>query len=110
MSVSLRRFSLLLGFFLILSNACQCRAWAAEGGLSKPRPYGIADGAGIWVNMWNYPAEADSYCLKLYASGIRNIFIQTSRSNTDAVCNPEGAIQAAQCCSPLSNAGYCLVF
>ncbi len=40
--------------------------------------------------MWNYPAEPDAYCLKLYASGIRNIFIQTSRSNTDAVCNPAG--------------------
>jgi len=59
-------------------------------GFSGPVPKGIADGAGVWVNMWNYPAEPDSYCLKLYASGIRNIFIQTSRSNTDAVCNPQG--------------------
>jgi uncharacterized protein YoaH (UPF0181 family) len=115
MSVSLRRFSSFFAFFLILFNACQCQASAsgtnrgqnlvgtvergydsASGrnagslGPTNKSPKGIADGAGIWVNMWNYPAEADSYCLKLYASGIRNIFIQTSRSNTAPVCNPEG--------------------
>jgi len=40
--------------------------------------------------MWNYPADPDSYCLKLHANGIRNIFIETSRSNTEAVSNPVG--------------------
>jgi len=89
MSVPLRRFSFLLSFFLILFNACQCQAFNPPS-YPDPVPKGIADGAGIWVNMWNYPAQPDSYCLKLYANGIRNIFIQTSRSNTAAICNPEG--------------------
>jgi len=89
MSVPLRRFSLFLSFFLILANACQCQA-SNPSSLSEGTPRGIADGAGVWVNMWNYPAEPDAYCLKLYANGIRNIFLQTSRSNTAAVCNPEG--------------------
>jgi hypothetical protein len=40
------------------------------------------------MNMWNYPQDPESYCLKLHASGVRNIFIQTSRSNTEAICNP----------------------
>ncbi len=81
-SVSLRRFSLFLGFILVLSASNQC--------LANNEAKGIADGAGVWVNMWNYPADADSYCLKLYSNGIRNIFIQTSRSNTQAICNPQG--------------------
>ena len=75
MSGSLRRYSLFWGFFLILFNACPCLAINTHSSSAK----GIADGAGVWVNMWNYPADADSYCLKLYANGIRNIFIQTSR-------------------------------
>jgi hypothetical protein len=51
---------------------------------------GPADGAGLWVNMWNYPLveNADAYCKKLHSHGIRNIFIQTSRSNTAALCEP----------------------
>jgi hypothetical protein len=53
-------------------------------------PSGLADGPGVWLNMWNYPADPESYCLKLHASGIRNLFIQTSRSNTDSICNPSG--------------------
>lgn len=53
-------------------------------------PAGLADGPGVWMNMWNYPADPESYCLKLHASGIRNVFIQTSRSNTDSICNPTG--------------------
>ncbi len=86
MSVKFRRLSLVLGLILSLisiypSNAADSSKWQAKG---------IADGAGVWVNMWNYPSDADSYCLRLYSSGIRNIFIQSSRSNTDAICNPEG--------------------
>ncbi|MCC7526900.1 MAG: hypothetical protein IT342_00170 [Candidatus Melainabacteria bacterium] len=52
---------------------------------------GPADGAGLWVNMWNYPLaeNADTYCQKLHSHGIRNVFIQTSRSNTPAICEPE---------------------
>jgi len=52
-------------------------------------PDGLADGAGVWLNMWHYPADADAYCLQLNNNGIRNIFIQTSRSNTEAIANPE---------------------
>lgn len=52
---------------------------------------GLSDGPGIWVNMWNYPqvANVEDYCLKLHSHGIRNVFIQTSRSNTAAICEPE---------------------
>jgi len=85
-SVSLRRFSLFFGFILALFNTYQCLASSPSNGQAK----GIANGAGVWVNMWNYPADADSYCLRLYSNGIRNIFIQSSRSNTPAVCNPSG--------------------
>jgi hypothetical protein len=53
-------------------------------------PEGLADGSGIWMNMWNYPSgDYDVYCQGLHAKGIRNLFVQTSRSNTPAVANPE---------------------
>ncbi len=86
MSISLKKFSLCLGFILALFICCQSFARNASNIQAK----GIADGAGVWVNMWNYPADADTYCLKLYSNGIRNIFIQTSRSNTQDICNPQG--------------------
>lgn len=52
---------------------------------------GVMDGAGIWVNMWNYPApaEADNYCRTLKEHGISNLFVQTSRSTTPAISSPE---------------------
>ncbi|MFN8554278.1 MAG: hypothetical protein U0103_22610 [Candidatus Obscuribacterales bacterium] len=51
---------------------------------------GLADGSGVWMNMWNYPAgDYDTFCQGLHAKGVRNLFIQTSRSNTPAVANPE---------------------
>lgn len=51
---------------------------------------GMADGPGIWANIWNYPSgDLDAYCKNLQAKGIRNLFIQTSRSNTPAVRHPE---------------------
>ncbi len=57
---------------------------------STPGPEGLADGPGIWVNMWNYPeGDAEAYCQALHSKGIRNLFIQTSRSNTDAICHPD---------------------
>lgn len=50
---------------------------------------GLGEGAGIWINLWNYPdGDLDEYCRDLTAHGIRNIFLQTSRSNTPAVVNP----------------------
>ena len=52
-------------------------------------PEGLADGAGIWVNMWNYPqSDFEGYAQGLHAKGIRNVFIQCSRSNTEAICHP----------------------
>jgi hypothetical protein len=57
---------------------------------STKGPEGLADGPGIWVNMWNYPqGDVKAYCESLHAKGIRNIFLQTSRSNTEAICHPE---------------------
>jgi hypothetical protein len=42
------------------------------------------------MNMWNYPTgDYDAYCQSLHAKGIRNLFVQTSRSNTPAVANPD---------------------
>jgi len=51
--------------------------------------HGLADGPGVWINMWNYPTQDfEAYAQKLYASGIRNLFAQTSRSNTEAIAHP----------------------
>lgn len=52
------------------------------------QPEGLADGPGIWVNIWNYPTDSEAYCLKLHANGIRNIFIETSSCKTAAIVNP----------------------
>ena len=50
---------------------------------------GIADGPGIWVNLWNYPqGDVDSYCATLRNNGVHNLFVQTSRSNTEAIAHP----------------------
>lgn len=39
--------------------------------------------------MWDYPAgDLDSYCKNLRNNGVRNVFIQTSRSNTAALVKP----------------------
>ncbi len=49
---------------------------------------GVADGPGVWVNLWNYPqGDVDAYFSKLRSHGIRNLYIQTSRSNTEALPN-----------------------
>jgi hypothetical protein len=50
---------------------------------------GIAHGAGVWTTMWDYPtSNLDAYCTNLRANGVRNLFIQTSRSNTAAIVKP----------------------
>lgn len=50
---------------------------------------GLASGAGLWVNLWNYPdGDVDGYFAHLHAHGVRNYFIQTSRSNTEALREP----------------------
>jgi hypothetical protein len=69
--------------------------------LFEPRPKqygpgsGIADGPGVWMNIWNYPkvetpGEVESYVKTLVQYKIRNVFVQTSRSNTDAIVNRAG--------------------
>jgi hypothetical protein len=76
---------------LLVSLALVC-SFFAKGDVSAVNrgPEGLADGAGIWVNMWNYPqSDYEGYCQNLHAKGIRNVFIQTSRSNTEAITHPE---------------------
>lgn len=56
---------------------------------------GIADGAGVWMNIWNYPkvetpGEVEAYVKTLVQYKIRNLFVQTSRSNTDAIVDRAG--------------------
>lgn len=87
MSFASRRrplFAFLFAFVLALA------VWApqplAARELSAP---GIADGAGLWITMWDYPSgDLDAYCTNLRANGVRNVFIQTSRSNTAALVKP----------------------
>ncbi len=52
-------------------------------------PTGLADGAGLWVNLWNYPGDEESYTKNIAGHGIRNLFVQTSRSNTEAIKHPQ---------------------
>ncbi|MBS2009573.1 MAG: hypothetical protein JST01_21140 [Cyanobacteria bacterium SZAS TMP-1] len=62
---------------------------AARADFRADYKHGLADGPGVWINMWNYPtADFEGYAQKLYASGIRNLFAQTSRSNTEAIAHP----------------------
>ncbi|MBX9688186.1 MAG: hypothetical protein K2X27_15870 [Candidatus Obscuribacterales bacterium] len=50
---------------------------------------GLADAAGIWINLWNYPqGDLEAYFQDLKEHGIRNVFLQTSRSNTPGIVNP----------------------
>jgi len=63
---------------------------SAAAGYQTLTPPGIADGPGIWVNIWHYPeGDLDAYCSRMRAHGIRNLFVQTSRSNTPAIREPE---------------------
>ncbi len=90
----------LLSGLSVASSACPAamaqeslalgRTQAHTPGSSSRHLTGPADGAGLWINMWNYPLveNADSYCQKMHSHGIRNIFIQTSRSTTAGVCEP----------------------
>jgi hypothetical protein len=89
MAISKSAFTAVLSGFLWLTSPAMAAPQPnlIQAGVSIA-PAGLADGAGVWLNMWNYPLDADAYCLKLNNNGIRNIFIQTSRSNTDAIANP----------------------
>lgn len=67
--------------------------------LKAHTPNGLADGPGIWVNLWNYPTtDADAYAQKLHAKGVRNLFVQTSRSNTESIRTPEILGQMIEAC------------
>jgi hypothetical protein len=56
----------------------------------NPNPPGLADGGGVWANIWNYPdGDLDVFCANLRLAGVRNLFLQTSRSNTPAIAHPD---------------------
>ncbi len=85
---AVRKNAMLLSICFALFN--QANVFAAGSYKDDAAP-GLGEGAGIWINMWNYPeGDLDSYCNDLSEHGIHNIFLQTSRSNTEAVVNPRG--------------------
>jgi hypothetical protein len=75
--------ALLAGSFLSLQSIA-----GFSSNTVAAQPQGLADGPGIWVNIWNYPTDSEAFCLKLHANGIRNIFIETSSAKTEAIVNP----------------------
>jgi hypothetical protein len=77
-------------FALLLSTVLVSTCFALAAPLRELTPPGLADGPGIWANIWNYPAgDVDAYCANLRNYGVRNVFIQTSRSNTPAIAHPD---------------------
>ena len=48
----------------------------------------ITMGKGVWLNIWNYPANPEIFCEQLKAKGIDTIYLQISRSNTPAIKDP----------------------
>lgn len=48
----------------------------------------VTDGKGIWINLWNYPANPDMYCEYLKSKNIDSIYLQISRSNTPGIKHP----------------------
>lgn len=82
------RFKALLSALALSLVAGSFFSRARAGELNPPA--GIADGPGIWMNLWSYPkGDLDAYCLNLHNHGIRNLFIQTSRSNTESIRQKE---------------------
>jgi hypothetical protein len=49
----------------------------------------VTDGKGIWINIWNYPSNPDSYCKYMKSKGIDTIYLQVFRSNTPAIYSRE---------------------
>lgn len=77
-------------FFACLVAAVVMLIQASAGVARDIAPPGLADGAGIWANLWNYPAgDVDSYCNTLRSYGVRNFFIQTTRTNMPAIAHPD---------------------
>jgi hypothetical protein len=44
---------------------------------------------GIWINLWNYPKDRESFFRGLQEKGINTVYLQISRSNTADVKFPE---------------------
>lgn len=89
---------LLVGLCFLFSALTLVLPGSARG-FRDLNPAGIADGAGIWANIWHYPeGDLDAYCSRLNAHGIRNLFVQTSRSNTDAIAHPEELGEVIEAC------------
>ncbi len=79
----------LFGIFLLAALACANTCISALG--ATPRelpPPGLADGPGVWANVWNYPTgDLDAYLSSLRSYGVRNLFIQTTRVNMPAIAH-----------------------
>jgi hypothetical protein len=74
------------------------KAQPASGTVADKKT-GLAEGPGVWMNMWSYPKEDfETYAQGLYSKGIRNLFIQTSRSNTPAIASPDKLGQLIEAC------------
>jgi hypothetical protein len=84
-------FAAFLTSFLLISDV---KAASSQNCL------GPADGPGVWMNIWNYPdsTHVEPFCAELAAHGVRNCFVQTSRSNTDAIAHPAELNLLTQTC------------
>ena len=49
----------------------------------------VTKGKGIWVNIWNYPDDAQAFIKKLRKYDIDTIYLQINRSTTDIFKHPE---------------------
>jgi hypothetical protein len=74
---------------LTLATLLTIPSFAAHGPFTGPQ--GLADGPGIWMNLWSRPAaaEMDGYFANLRNHGIRNLYIQVGRSNTESIVRPD---------------------
>lgn len=85
--------------FSIFVTAVFLASAAFAAPLRELTPPGLADGPGVWANIWNYPqGDIDAYCANLRNHGVRNVFIQTSRSNTPAIAHPEDLGKLIEAC------------
>jgi len=66
----------------------QAEAQAAEKAKELERT--ITDGKGIWVNIWNYPKNTDSFMARLNKYHIDTIYLQINRSTTPIFYNKTG--------------------
>ena len=48
---------------------------------------------GVWINLWNYPKNPEKYFEELRENGINTIYLQISRSTTEAIKHPEAVNQ-----------------